>query len=92
MDARRLRRKNAKVLQVAIEQSEREAAEAARVAKLNRQHDMVVRRMKGLIVLSESSFDHGGDHDSSHSADRPPTVDAYSCASDRMGKDPGRKW
>ena len=68
-DARRLRRKNAKALQVAIEHSEREAKEAAeekaRVTKLKRELDREVRRMKGLIVLSDSDSDSdNGDCDS----------------------------
>ena len=59
----RLHRKNAKALRLAIEQSEREAKEAAtekaRVARLKREQDRAVRRMKGLIVLSDSDSDDG---------------------------------
>ena len=62
-DARRLQRKNTKALRLAIEQSEREAKEAAtekaRVARLKREQDRAVRRMKGLIVLSDSDSDDG---------------------------------
>ena len=89
-DARRLGRKNAKALRLAIEQSEREAKEAAaekvRVARLKREQDRAVRRMKGLIVLEDScTF-------SSDDQDPPPAADAYSCAGDRKGKGPARKW
>ena len=94
-DARRLRRKNAKALRLAIEQSEREAKEAAaekaRVARLKREQDRAVRRMKGLIVLSDS------DDDDSYTSfdddqDPPPAADVYSYAGDPKGKDPMRKW
>ena len=58
-DARRLRRINAKQLRLGIEQSEREAAEAAveaaRVAKLKRKQDRVVRHLQGYILISASS-------------------------------------
>lgn len=50
MDVRRLRRKNAKALWLAIEQPEREAAKATRVAKLKRQQDRAIRWMKGLMT------------------------------------------
>ena len=64
-DARWLWRKNAKALRLAIEQTEREAEEAAsqaaRLAKLKRQQDRAVQRLKGLIVLSDSSSD-GDEH------------------------------
>ena len=48
-----------KALRLAIEHSERKAKEAvaekARVARLKREQDRAVRRMKGLIVLSDSA-------------------------------------
>ncbi|XP_044431885.1 uncharacterized protein [Triticum aestivum] len=89
-------------LRLAIEQSEREAkeaaAEAARVAKLKQQQDKAVRWMKGLVVLSSSSSDSDGSSTSSDGSstssddqDPPPAADAYSYAGDRKGKDPTRK-
>ena len=96
-DACRLRRKNAKELRLAIEQSEHELKEAATekalVARSKREQDRAVRRMKGLIVLSDSDSD-GGDNCTSSSDDQDPqpAVDAYRCARDREGKGPARKW
>lgn len=72
-DARRIRRINAKQLQLGIEQSEREAA---RVAKLKRKQDRIVRRLQGYIVISSSD---GSDSDGSD-VDPPPAADAYSSA------------
>ncbi|KAE8769190.1 hypothetical protein D1007_59217 [Hordeum vulgare] len=86
-DARRLRRKNAKAPRIAIEQSKHEATEAARLAKLKREQDREVRRLKGLVILSDDDDD---DHDSS--SDSPLAVDSYSCVGDRKGKGPARKW
>ncbi|KAE8804498.1 Phosphorylated carbohydrates phosphatase [Hordeum vulgare] len=61
-NARRLRRKNAKALRLAIKQSEREpkekATEAPRLEKLKRQQGLAVRWLKWLIVLSSFSDDH----------------------------------
>ena len=79
-EAGRLRWKNAKALRLAIEQSEREAkekaTEAARLAKLRRQQDRAVQRLKGLdIVSSSSSDDHGSSSDESD--DPPPAADSY---------------
>ena len=95
MDARHLRRKNVKALRLAIEQSEREAKEAAaekaRVARLKREQDRAVRRMKGLIVLSDSD-DGDSSTSSSDDQDPPPATDAYRYAGDRKGKGPARKW
>ena len=75
-DAHRLRQKNAMVLQLAIEQSEWEAnkavAEAARVAKLKRQQDKSVRRLKGLVVLSSSDSDSDDGSTSDDDQDPPP--------------------
>ncbi|KAE8773309.1 Bifunctional dihydroflavonol 4-reductase/flavanone 4-reductase [Hordeum vulgare] len=52
-DARRLRRKNVKALWIAMEQSEREVAEAvARLAKIKQEQDKEVSRLKGLVILS----------------------------------------
>lgn len=96
--ARRLRRKNAKALWLAIEKSEGEAKEAAAevawVAKLKWQQDRAIRRMNGLIVLFDSDSDDGVDHNSTSSdnQDPPPAADAYSYAGDRKGKGPARKW
>ena len=88
IDARRLRRKNAKALRLAIEQSEREALEkakeAARLAKLRRQQDRAVQRLKGLVIVSSSSSDE--------SDDPPPAADGYNYAGDQKGKGPARKW
>lgn len=95
MDVRRLRRKNAKALRIAIEQSEREAAEAVaeavRLVKLKRQQDREVRRLKWLVILFDSD-DDVSDSSSDDSNDPPPAADAYSCAGDRKGKGPARKW
>ncbi|KAE8775172.1 hypothetical protein D1007_52380 [Hordeum vulgare] len=87
-----------KALRLAIEQSEREAAKAAaraaRVAKLKRQQDKVVRQLKGLSILfSSDSFDddyHNASFDNSDNP--PPVVDAYNNVVDRKGKRPVRKW
>ena len=78
------------MLRIAIEQSEREAA---RLAKLKRQQDREVRRLKCLIILSDTS-DNNDDRGSSSddSDDPPPAADAYNCAGDRKGKGPTRKW
>ena len=97
--ARRLRWKNAKVLRLAIEQSEREAKEAAaekaQVARLKREQDRAVRRMKGLIVFSDSDSDNS-DCDSCTSSsddqDPPPAAEDYNCAGTQKGKGPPRKW
>ncbi|KAE8778824.1 Phosphorylated carbohydrates phosphatase [Hordeum vulgare] len=94
IDTQRLQRKNAKALQLAIEQSEREAkelaGEKARLVKMKREQDRVVLRMKGLIILSGSD---SNDSDSGTlSSDPPPATNGYSCADDPKGKEPGRKW
>ena len=92
-NVRRLRRINAKQLRLNIEQSEREAAEAVaeatRVAKLMRKEDHDVRRLQGYIVISDSSDD---DRSDGSNMDPPPATDSYSCAGDRKGKGPARKW
>ena len=58
-DAWRVHRKNAKALRHSIEQSEREALgkvmEAAWLAKLRRQQDQAVQRLKGLVIVDSSS-------------------------------------
>jgi hypothetical protein len=87
--ARRLRTLNAKQLRLGIEQSERDAAKAARVAKLKRQQDRVVRRLQGFIVIFDSSSSNRSD---GSDVDPPPTADSYSSAGDRKGKGPVRKW
>ncbi|KAE8792275.1 Phosphorylated carbohydrates phosphatase [Hordeum vulgare] len=88
MEARWLRRKNVKVLRIAIERSEREVAW---LAKLKRHQDREVRWLKGLVILSDDDDD---DHDSSldDSDDSPPAIDSYSCADGSKGKGPARKW
>ena len=77
-DARRLRRKNAKALRLANEQSEREAkekaTEAAWLAKLWRQQDRAVQRLKGLVIVSSSSSDE--------TDDPPPAADGYNYTDD----------
>ena len=94
-DARRLRQKNTKALRLAIEQSEREtlekAKEAARLAKLRRQQDRAVQRLKGLVIVDSSGDDHHGSS-SDESDDPSPADDGYSYAGDQKGKGPARKW
>ena len=95
--ARWLRRKNAKALRLAIEQSKREekeaAAEKARVVRVEREQDRAVRWMKGFIVHSDSNSDGGDSYtSSSDDQDTPPAADAYRCAGDRKGKGLARKW
>ncbi|KAE8810921.1 Phosphorylated carbohydrates phosphatase [Hordeum vulgare] len=96
-EARMLRWKNANVLWIAIEQSEREAAEAATelswLVKLKQLYDREVRRLKGLVILSNTSHDDD-EHDSSwdDSNDPPPVTSAYTCANDRKGKRCARMW
>ena len=68
-------------------------AEKARVARLKREQDRAVHRMKGLIVLSGSDSDDGNSYtSSSDDQDTPSAAHAYNCASDRKGKGPPRKW
>ena len=57
------------------------------------QEDRAVRRMKELIVLSDSG--DGDEHNSTSSfddQDPPPAVDTYSYADNRKGKGPVKKW
>ncbi|KAE8817281.1 Phosphorylated carbohydrates phosphatase [Hordeum vulgare] len=93
-NARRLQQKKAKALRLGIEQSEREAKELvkekARLMKMKREQDRVVRRINGLIVLSDSDSDDG-DKDTS-SPDTPPVADDYNYSNDPKGKGPARKW
>ena len=72
-NARGLRRLKAKQLRLGIEQSDREAA---RVAKLKRKQDRVVRRLQGYIVISDSSSDDYGSDSSTwtHLLPRTPTA------------------
>ena len=88
-DARRLRRKNAKVLRLAIKLSERESLEkamnAARLDKLGRQQDRVVQCLKGLVIV-DSSFDNDHDFSSDKSDDPPPATDGYSYTGNQKGK------
>ncbi|KAE8797459.1 Phosphorylated carbohydrates phosphatase [Hordeum vulgare] len=96
-DARRLRRKNAKAPRLAIEQSEREAKEAAkektRLARLKQEQDKAVRRIKELIVLSDDDYDNSESDSSSYDDQDPlPATDDYSCVGDPKGKGPAKKW
>ncbi|KAE8781721.1 hypothetical protein D1007_44996 [Hordeum vulgare] len=76
----------------AIEQPEREAKEADQVAKLKREQDRTVRRMKGLLLLSNSNYEDGDNCASSFDdQDPPPSVDGYSCPRNRKGKGWARK-
>ena len=59
------------------------------MAKLKRKQDRIVRRLQGYIVISDSSSDDGSD---GSDVDPPPAADSYSCAGDRKGKGPARKW
>ncbi|KAE8821709.1 Phosphorylated carbohydrates phosphatase [Hordeum vulgare] len=85
-DTRRLRWKNAKALRLTIEYSEREAKkleeENAWLTKMKWEHDRDVRRMEGLIILSNSDSDYSG----TSSSDPPPTTDGYSYAGDPKGQ------
>ena len=96
IDARRLYPKNAKALRLAIEQSEREAkekaTEAARLAKLKRQQDRAIRRLKGLIIVFSSDDDDDGGSLFDESDDPPPGANGYNCAGDRKGEGPAWKW
>ena len=90
-DGRWLWRINTKHLWLGIEQSEQEAAaeaEAAKVTKLKRKQERNVRRLKGYIVISDSSDDDGSDSD----VDPPPAADAPSSAGDPKDKGPARRW
>ena len=76
-----------------MREAKEKATEAARLAKLKRQQDRAVRRLKGLIILfdtSDEKDDHGSSSDDSD--DPPPAADAYSRAGDRKGKGSMRKW
>ncbi|XP_044396562.1 16.9 kDa class I heat shock protein 1-like [Triticum aestivum] len=64
---------------------EPEAADAARVAKVKRKQDRIVRRLKSDIGISSSSDDDGCDNDP------PPIVDTYISVDDRKGEGPARK-
>ncbi|KAE8795750.1 Phosphorylated carbohydrates phosphatase [Hordeum vulgare] len=90
-NGRRLPGKNAKALRLAIEQSEREAKEIteekAGLAKMKQEQDRTVRRMNGLIVLSDFDSDDGdSDTSSSDDQDPPPSANGYTGANDPRGK------
>ncbi|KAE8781275.1 hypothetical protein D1007_45516 [Hordeum vulgare] len=89
-DAQRLWRINVEQLRLGIEQSELEAAEVERVAKLMRKQDCIVRQCHGYIVISSSSCDRA-DSDGSD-VDPPPAADGYNIAGNRKGKGSARKW
>ncbi|KAE8768926.1 hypothetical protein D1007_59543 [Hordeum vulgare] len=78
-DARWFLRINVEQLRLSIQQSEREAA---RVAKLKRKQDCIVRRLQGYIIISDSSDDD---------VDQPPAVKAYTIDDDLNGKGLTRK-
>ncbi|KAE8786476.1 hypothetical protein D1007_39703 [Hordeum vulgare] len=84
-------------LRIALERSksECEAVEAVvevdRLAKLEQQQDTKARRLKGLVILSDTSDDDDDDQDSS-SDDPPPAANTYNCAGSRKGKGSARKW
>lgn len=85
-DARRLRRKNAKVW-LGIEHSEREAAKKAageaKAARLTKEHNRVARRFTGF--MSSSLYDSG--MMSTNNDNAPPTADAYVEENDRHSRD-----
>ncbi|KAE8789955.1 Phosphorylated carbohydrates phosphatase [Hordeum vulgare] len=96
-EARRLRRKNAMVLRLAIEQSEYErkelTKETVRLAKMKIEQDGTVHRMNGPIVLSDSDFDDDDIGNSSCDDQDPPSAaDGYSCTGDPKGKRAATKW
>ena len=59
------------------------AKEAARLAKLMRQQDRAVQRLKGLVIVDSSSDE---------SNDPPRAADGYNYVGDQKGKGPARKW
>ncbi|KAE8784107.1 Phosphorylated carbohydrates phosphatase [Hordeum vulgare] len=79
-DTPRIQQKNATALRLAIEQSERRVKEAAtetvRVAKLKREKDRAVRRMKGLMVPSDSD-DEAAPPSTTTKTPPPPVTDEY---------------
>ena len=98
-DARRLSRKNATMLRLTIEMSEREATkEAAAKAKVDRhakEQDCLLRRLSGMSCSSDSDLTDG--YTFSSDDDAPPHADAYteeghSRADSQKGKGPLRKW
>ena len=62
--------------------------EAARLAKLRRQQDQAVQRLKGLVIIDFSSSSDDG----SSSDDPPPADCGYSYAGDQKGKGLAQKW
>ena len=65
------------------------AKEAARLAKLRRQQDRAVQRLKGLVIVDSSSDDDdddGGGSSSEESYDPPPADVGYRYAGDPKGK------
>ena len=56
------------------QEAKEKATEAARLAKLRRQQDRAVQRLKGLVIVSSSSSDE--------SDDPPPAANGYNCAGD----------
>ncbi|KAI4973851.1 hypothetical protein ZWY2020_041632 [Hordeum vulgare] len=96
-DARCFQRNNVKVFRLAIEQlvceAKETAKEKARLARLKREKDMAVWRIKGLIILFDNDSDDSDNGiSSSDDQDPPPTADGYSCVGDPKGKSPTRKW
>ncbi|KAE8818803.1 hypothetical protein D1007_03405 [Hordeum vulgare] len=83
-DVRRLRRKNADALRLAIQLSEREAAKEivakAKVARNVKEHDRLLRRLSGMRCILDEDDDDGdastfGSDDNDD--DTPLHVDAY---------------
>lgn len=94
-DAWRLRRKNAKVLRLAIELSECEASKEAKAARHAKEQDHLLRRLSGLNCNSDSDLTGGST--SSYDDGASPHADAYmeeghSHIDDWKGKEPERKW
>ena len=98
-DARRLRRKNAKALRLAIELSKREANKEAVVkAKATchaKEHDRLLHRLSGIRCGSDSDPTHGCTSSSDDGASPHPNAykeEGHSRVDDRNGEGPARKW
>ncbi|KAE8807045.1 Phosphorylated carbohydrates phosphatase [Hordeum vulgare] len=92
-DTHCFRWKNGKALRLAIDKSKCEVKEAALqaawVAKLKREQDIPVYRMKEIIILSDYDDKEYGIYTSSDDDQDPPTAtDGFSCVGDRKGKRP----
>ena len=98
-DVRRLRRKNAMALRLAIELSEheatKEAATKAKAARHAKEQDRLLHRLSGMRCSSDSDMTDGST--SSFDDNAPPHADActeegHNRVDGRKGKGPGRKW